>query len=81
MKKQTPQERIVIKRILKDEYGEDSELFKKIIIMDDTTIFTEIDSGKKFTCLEVQLKGCLIECGLRRRYVSYADLENYEVSN
>ena len=81
MKKQTPQERVAIKRILKDEYGEDSELFKKIIIIDDTTMFTEKESGKKFTCIEVQLKGCLIENGIRRRYVSYADLKNYEVSN
>jgi hypothetical protein len=81
MKKQTPQERIAIKKILKDEYGEDHPTFKKIIIIDECTRFTELDSGKVFTCIEVQLKGCLIENGIRRRYVSYADLENYEVSN
>lgn len=81
MKKQTPQERIAIKLALEEQYGEDHQTFKKISIMDDTTILTEKESGKKFTCIEVQLKGCLIENGIRRRYVSYADLENYEVSN
>jgi len=81
MKKQTPQERIEIKRILKEQYGEDSELFKKIIIMDDTTLCTEKTTNLVYTCVEIQLKGCLIERGIRRRYVGYADLENYEVSN
>jgi hypothetical protein len=81
MKKQTPHERIVIKKVLKEEWGECHPTFKKIIIIDDTTIFTETSTGKKFTCLEVQLKGCLVENGIRRRYVSYTEFENYEVSN
>ena len=79
MKKQTPQERAVIKDHLRNELT--PATFDKVSIMDDCTKLTEIETLKVFTCVEVQLKGCLIESGIRRRYVSYADLQNYEVSN
>lgn len=81
MKKQTLEERTIIKKVLIEEYGEASPTAKKIAVLDDTTKVTELESGKVFTCVEIQLKGCLVENGIRRRYLSYADLENYDVSN
>ena len=80
MKKQTLEERNQVKHHIEMAHLP-PELQEKIMIVDDTTKFTELETSKVFTCVEVQLKGCLIENGLRRRYVSYADLENYEVSN
>ncbi len=79
MKKQTLEERQAIKELLMKELT--PEQLAKVSIMDDTTKFTEVETAKVFTCVEIQLKGCLIENGLRRRYISYADLEKYSVSN
>ena len=80
-KKQTRTEREILKEILKERLGATSELYKTIDIMDDTTTVRDKINGKTFTCVELQLKGCLIENGLRRRYVSYNDLNTYEVTN
>lgn len=78
--KQTYEQRVLVKEEIKAN-GMDDATFKTIAMLDDTTMFTEKESGKQFTCIEVQLKGCLIESGIRRRYVGYSDLNNYEVSN
>jgi len=80
-KRQTRLEREALKEILKAKLGANDEVYKTIEIMDDTTTVRDKISGKTFTCVELQLKGCLIENGLRRRYVSYADLNTYEVTN
>ena len=81
LKKQTLEERDAIKRELRTSGVLPRDTYAKVLIMDDCTIVTESELGKQFSCCEIQLKGCLIESGIRRRYVSYADFENYEVTN
>jgi len=80
IQKQTYEQRNQVKQEIKAG-GNFDEVIGTISILDDTTMFTEKESGKAFTCLEVQLKGCLIEAGTLRRYVGYNDLQNYTVSN
>jgi hypothetical protein len=79
MRKQTPQEREFIKKELRKKLP--TAVMNVVETIQDDTSFLEIASGKSFNCIEVQLKGCLIENGLRRRYVSYGELENYKVGN
>lgn len=80
MIKQTYEERLQVKEIVLKSRLPKTTL-NKVKILDDTTRFTDRETNEVFTCLEVQLMGCLIDDGLKRRYVSYADFENYEVSN
>ena len=78
IKKQTPEQR----QLIKDEIKlSNYELYEKIKIVDDCTMVTQKETGIVFTCVEVQLKGLLIDSGAFRKYLSYADIENYEVRN
>lgn len=78
--KQTDEQRDAIKKHIKNDMPNDVSLG----VIDSLiygTKFIEKESKKDFYLIEVQLRGCLVENKLRRRYVSYQDLENYEVSN
>jgi hypothetical protein len=81
MRKQTRDERNAIKQAIADNNLVDKETYQVIMILDDTTKALHKDTGKEFTVSEVQLKGILVDCGLRRRYISYAVISDYEFRN
>jgi hypothetical protein len=76
---QTTEQRLAMKQEIASRESFPQEVINQILNLNNETTLVEKESGKSFNLVELQLQGCLIEKGLRRRYVGYTDLKNYEV--
>lgn len=81
VKKQTAEERNFIKSKLIIVYKYDKFMMNIVNMLDDTTMFKNLETGEVFTCMEIQMRGVLIDNGTLRKYVSYADFNEYEIGN